>query len=244
MSAAAAAGDDALYWLGARRFAGAFPPLSQALTEPNGLLALGGDLRPARLLEAYRSGIFPWYSDGQPILWWSPDPRTVLIPADVHVARSLAKTLRQRRFEVTFDRDFAGVVSACAAPRSYSADTWITREMAAAYRELHELGHAHSIECRRDGELLGGVYGVALGRVFFGESMFSRARDASKVALVSLCRLLAGWGYQLFDCQMETEHLARFGAQALPRAEFASRLRSLIEQAPAAPAWHATAGAP
>ena len=244
MSAAASAGDDALYWLGARRFAAAFPPLSQALTEPNGLLALGGDLRPARLLEAYRSGIFPWYSVGQPILWWSPDPRAVLIPADVHVARSLAKTLRQGRFEVTFDSDFAGVVAACAAPRSYSADTWITREMAAAYRELHALGHAHSIECRRDGELLGGVYGVALGRVFFGESMFSRARDASKVALVSLCRLLARWGYQLFDCQMETEHLARFGAQALSRAEFASRLRALIEQAPAAPAWHATAGAP
>lgn len=233
-----------LYWVGTRRMATAFPPLDHALTDPNGLLAIGGDLGVGTLLDAYRQGIFPWYSAGQPILWWSPDPRAVLLPSQVHVSRSLAKRMRTGGFEVSVDSDFAAVLDACAAPRGDEAGTWITAEMRAAYLALHAQGHAHAIECRRDGELCGGLYGVAIGRAFFGESMFSRERDASKVALVHLCRWLAQWGYELLDCQVHTDHLASLGARDMPRALFAARLRSLIDQPPAANAWRLSAGSP
>ncbi|MEQ8661265.1 MAG: leucyl/phenylalanyl-tRNA--protein transferase [Gammaproteobacteria bacterium] len=214
-----------------------FPPTSQAVDEPQGLLAIGGDLGPARLLEAYRRGIFPWYSDGQPILWWSPEPRAVLEPHAVRISRSLAKRLRNGGFVVTCDHDFAAVIDACAAPRDDATGTWITDDMRAAYLTLHRGGYAHSIECRHDGVLVGGLYGVALGRVFFGESMFSRMRDASKVALVHLCRLLAAWRYELIDCQLPTAHLASLGAHLVLRAPFEAALERLVALPPAPQAW-------
>jgi leucyl/phenylalanyl-tRNA--protein transferase len=197
-----------------------FPPLEQALDEPEGLLAAGGDLSTTRLLAAYRRGIFPWYSAGQPVLWWAPDPREVLLPAEFRCSRSLTKTLRNRGFEVTFDRDFAAVVGACAARREHSAGTWITSEMHAAYCELQALGHAHSVEVRRDGALVGGLYGVLIGRVFFGESMFSRERDASKVALARLVERGVVAGLQLIECQLPTPHLRSLGSRPMPRGEF------------------------
>jgi leucyl/phenylalanyl-tRNA--protein transferase len=199
-----------------------FPPLDQVLDEPEGLLAAGGDLSPTRLLAAYRRGIFPWYSAGQPVLWWCPNPREVLLPANFKMARSLAKTVRNRGFEVTFDRDFAGVVTACAARRENSGGTWITGEMHAAYCELHSRGRAHSVEVRLGGELVGGLYGVLLGRVFFGESMFSRERDASKVALAWLAERGRVAGLQLIDCQLPTPHLRSLGSQPMTRREFSS----------------------
>lgn len=199
-----------------------FPPLDQALDEPEGLLAAGGDLSTPRLLAAYRRGIFPWYSAGQPVLWWSPDPREVLVPAEFHCTRSLAKTLRNRGFGVTFDRDFAAVVDACAARREHSAGTWITPEMHAAYCELHALGWAHSVEVRLDGLLVGGLYGVLVGAVFFGESMFSRERDASKVALARLTERAVVAGLQLIDCQLPTPHLRSLGSKPMPRSEFSA----------------------
>jgi leucyl/phenylalanyl-tRNA---protein transferase len=199
-----------------------FPPLEQALDEPEGLLAAGGDLSPARLLAAYRSGIFPWYSAGQPVLWWAPDPREVLVPAEFKCSRSLAKTLRNRGFEVTFDRDFAAVVTACAARREHSTGTWITPEMHAAYCDLHELGRSHSVEVRLQGALVGGLYGVLLGQVFFGESMFSLERDASKVALAWLAERALVAGLQLIDCQLPTPHLRSLGSKPMPRLEFSA----------------------
>jgi leucyl/phenylalanyl-tRNA--protein transferase len=201
-----------------------FPPLEQALDEPEGLLAAGGDLSSARLIAAYRRGIFPWYSAGQPVLWWSPDPREVLVPEEFRCSRSLAKTLRNRGFEVTFDRDFAAVVSACAQRREHSTGTWITPEMHAAYCELHARGRAHSVEVRLNGVLAGGLYGVLLGRVFFGESMFSRERDASKVALAWLSRQAVVAGLQLIDCQLPTPHLRSLGSKPMPRREFSKRV--------------------
>ncbi len=217
------------YWIGADTPAHAFPDPDRALDEPNGLLAAGGDLSPERLLHAYRLGVFPWYSAGQPILWWSPDPRAVLFPERMRVSRSLRKTLRQGRFRVTRDTAFREVMDACAAPRPGSDGTWITPEMLAAYTRLHSLGWAHSVECWRDGRLAGGLYGVAMGRVFFGESMFSRESDASKVALAHL----AGQGYRLIDCQVESEHLARLGAEPIPRRTFRALLDELTEPEPA-----------
>jgi leucyl/phenylalanyl-tRNA--protein transferase len=204
----------------------AFPPVGNALAEPNGLLALGGDLSPARLLAAYRRGIFPWYSVGQPILWWSPDPRAVLYPEAIRVPRSLGKLLRQNRFQVRVDTAFDAVVRACAAPRAHQDGTWITDEMAEAYGRLHRLGAAHSIEAWQGGELVGGLYGVAMGEVFFGESMFSRVRDASKVALVALCRL----GFRLIDAQVPSEHLFRMGAVEIPRSRFLSQLAACCDR--------------
>jgi leucyl/phenylalanyl-tRNA--protein transferase len=197
-----------------------FPDVGLALTEPDGLLAIGGDLSMARLLEAYRQGIFPWYGQGQPILWWSPDPRLVLFPDALRVSRSLRKTLRKRHFEVTLDADFPSVISACAGPRAGGDGTWITRAMQTAYIRLHESGHAHSVECRLDGELVGGLYGVAIGRVFYGESMFARTSNASKVAFVWLVRQLQRWDFRLVDCQVHTRHLASLGARDIPRKEF------------------------
>lgn len=201
-----------------------FPPVDQALDEPEGLLAAGGDLSPARLIAAYRRGIFPWYSAGQPVLWWSPNPREVLVPGEFKCSRSLAKTLRNRGFEVAFDRDFAGVVSACAARREHSTGTWITPEMHSAYCDLHAQGRAHSVEVRLGAELVGGLYGVLLGAVFFGESMFSRERDASKVALARLVERGLVAGLQLIDCQLPTAHLRSLGSQPLPRDEFSRRV--------------------
>jgi leucyl/phenylalanyl-tRNA--protein transferase len=199
-----------------------FPPIDQALDEPEGLLAAGGDLAPARLLAAYRRGIFPWYSAGQPLLWWSPDPREILLPAEFKCSRSLAKSMRNRGFEITFDRDFAAVVSACAARREHSTGTWITSEMHAAYEQLHARGHAHSVEVRREGQLVGGLYGVLMGRVFFGESMFSRETDASKAALARLVERSLVAGLTLIDCQLPTAHLRSLGSKPMGRREFSA----------------------
>jgi leucyl/phenylalanyl-tRNA--protein transferase len=205
-----------------------FPPLKRALREPNGLLAAGGDLSVTRVVQAYRNGIFPWYSDGQPILWWSPDPRMVLYPSELKLPRSLRKRLRRRDYEMRADASFGAVMHACAAPRQGQAGTWITGEMIGAYEALHRTGYAHSVETWIDDELAGGLYGVALGRAFFGESMFARVTDASKIALAHLVRQLERWGYGVIDCQMATEHLARFGAHEVPRALFVRKLRELV----------------
>ena len=205
-----------------------FPPLSRALHEPNGLLAAGGDLSPERLLLAYRHGIFPWFSPGQPILWWSPDPRMVLLPHELKVSRSLAKTLRRHPFEVRTDTAFSDVMQGCAAPRRGEPGTWISPDMIAAYTRLHELGFAHSVEAWQGDELVGGLYGIALGRMFYGESMFSRATDASKIAFVHLARQLERWDFGMIDCQMKTAHLASLGAREIPREEFARRLGELV----------------
>ncbi len=199
---------------------GAFPDVEFALTQPNGLLAVGGDLGVERLLGAYRRGIFPWFSEGQPILWWAPDPRAVLFPSALRVSRSLSKSLRNRGYEVTRNRAFRAVVRACAAPRAERPDTWITDRMLAAYCELHRAGHADSYEIWQRGDLVGGLYGVHLGAVFFGESMFSRSRDASKVALVHLCAA----GFEMIDCQLPTQHLASLGAQMIRRHRFVALL--------------------
>jgi leucyl/phenylalanyl-tRNA--protein transferase len=207
-----------------------FPPVGQA--SPEGLLAVGGDLGAERLLEAYRHGIFPWYSAGQPILWWSPDPRAVLFPAELRVSRSLSKTLRARKFEVTLDTRFREVMQACAAPRRPGVEggTWITPEMLEAYCRLHELGYAHSVEAWQEGVLVGGLYGVALGTVFFGESMFTHVTDASKVAFVQLVRQLERWGFTLIDCQLPSAHLGRLGAREIRRPEFLDRLNQALRR--------------
>ena len=205
-----------------------FPPVDQALAEPTGLLARGGDLAVATLLDAYRHGIFPWFNPGEPILWWSPDPRMVLLPGEVRVTRSLAKRLRNGGFELRVDTAFAEVMRGCAAPRADAAGTWISPAMIAAYTRLFEAGYAHSVETWREGRLVGGLYGVAIGRMFYGESMFSREPDASKVALVRLARQLARWGFGLIDCQMETAHLASLGARTLPRADFVERVAEWV----------------
>ncbi|MDD0975775.1 leucyl/phenylalanyl-tRNA--protein transferase [Pseudomonas fontis] len=207
-----------------------FPPLEKALHDPNGLLAAGGDLSAERLVQAYRHGCFPWYQEGQPILWWSPDPRTVLFPDELHVSRSLRKIIRQQRYQVTFDQDFAAVIANCAAPRDYADGTWITDNMQAAYFKLHSEGFAHSVEVRENGELVGGLYGLAMGRLFFGESMFSRADNASKVGFVHLVEHLQAAGFVLIDCQMPTNHLHSLGARAIARATFADYLQRYLDQ--------------
>jgi leucyl/phenylalanyl-tRNA--protein transferase len=217
-------------WLSALDAPEWFPPLDQALEEPAGLLAAGGDLSPARLVAAYARGIFPWYSPGQPVLWWSPDPRAVLFPEEFHCSRSLARTIRSGEFSVSDDRDFAAVIDGCAAPRAASPGTWITSDMRAAYLELHRLGHAHSVEVWRGGELAGGLYGVRLGELFFGESMFSRERDASKVALAHLVSMCLRNNVAVIDCQLPSRHLASLGVRCIPRSQFESLLR---EHAPA-----------
>lgn len=201
-----------------------FPDVRRALQHPNGLLAAGGDLSPERLLSAYRRGIFPWFSEGDPILWWSPDPRTVLSPEEIRVSRSLCKQLRRRLLEVSLDRAFGAVIRACAAPRGADGGTWIVAPMVRAYETLHRLGWAHSVEVWQGDRLVGGLYGVALGRVFFGESMFSRVDNASKVALVHLCERLQAWGFGLIDCQMRTDHLISLGAREIPRGHFVALL--------------------
>jgi leucyl/phenylalanyl-tRNA--protein transferase len=206
-----------------------FPPPNEALTEPNGLLAAGGDLEPDRLLTAYRRGIFPWYEEGQPILWWSPDPRAVLWPDQLHVSRSLGRSMRNRGFEFRVDAAFDAVVTECAAPRSYGFGTWITHEMATAYGRLHRVGWAHSFETWHEGALVGGLYGVAIGRVFFGESMFTRMTDASKVALVHAVQFLRQRAFELIDCQIASAHTASLGATSVRRADFLKLLAVLCD---------------
>jgi leucyl/phenylalanyl-tRNA--protein transferase len=214
-----------------------FPPVGKALKSPNGLLCAGADLSPGRLVEAYRHGIFPWFSEGDPILWWSPDPRMVLFPEELRVSRSLRRTLVRGTFETRVDSAFRAVVEACAAPREAHGGTWIVPEMVDAYTRLHELGFAHSVESWSEGELAGGLYGISLGQVFFGESMFTRATDASKVALVHLVGRLRARGCQVIDCQQATAHLASLGAREIPRKAFAQLLQESIQYPLMGEAW-------
>ena len=222
-----------------------FPPVDKALREPNGLLAAGADLSPERLLDAYRHGIFPWFGAEDPVLWWSPNPRMVLIPREFHVSTSLRRTLKSRKFAVTLDRAFGDVVRGCAeTPRdlaadahSAKADTWITASMMEAYAQLAALGHAHSVEAWLDGQLAGGLYGVSIGRMFYGESMFTHVTDASKVAMATLVRQLERWGFELIDCQMSTSHLASLGAREIPRAEFVRHVAHLAALPPLPSPW-------
>jgi leucyl/phenylalanyl-tRNA---protein transferase len=227
----------AVFCFSSRQLAEHFPEPRQALTEPDGLLAAGGDLSTARLIEAYQNGIFPWYEEGQPILWWSPDPRTVLYPEQLNISRSLKKTLRRGHFSVSFDRQFRGVIQACAQPRGLQRGTWLTRTMIEAYLRLHNAGYAHSIECWEGTELVGGLYGVAIGQVFFGESMFSRQNDASKVCLVYLTERLRHWGYRLIDCQVHSDHLESLGAIRIARDDFLNQLASWSILRPHPLAW-------
>lgn len=215
-----------------------FPPVE--LASRDGLLAVGGDLSVERLIEAYKNGIFPWYNEGQPILWWSPDPRAVLFPAELRVSRSLRKTARSGKFRVTLDRCFADVMRACAGPRRQQPDggTWITPAMLAAYCELAERGYAHSVETWEGDRLVGGLYGVALGSAFFGESMFSRVSDASKVALLYAVRQLERWGYTIIDCQLPSPHLQRLGSRSIPRARYLALLKNALVQSGHPAPWH------
>ena len=206
----------------------AFPPISQALTEPNGLLAIGGSLDVNWLLSAYSQGIFPWYEQGQPLLWWSPDPRLILEPSRVVVSRSLSKLIRKQMYTISFDTDFVSVIKACQSSKGREKGTWITSEMRVAYVELHRLGHAHSVEVWHDDRLVGGLYGIALGKAFFGESMFSSQANASKLALVALSRQLQVWGFGLIDCQVHSDHLVSMGAVPLCRRDFQDMLTRLL----------------
>ena len=214
-----------------------FPPVELALRSPNGLLAAGGDLMPERLLDAYRHGIFPWFSAGDPILWWSPDPRMVLFPEEFKVSHSLHKTLRRGKHEVRTDSAFEQVMRACALPREGQDGTWIQEEIIAAYVRLHRMGLAHSVETWMDDELVGGLYGVSLGRMFYGESMFSRKTDASKIAFAHLVAQLKRWNFGMIDCQMNTPHLATLGAREIPRRQFLTLLQELIHYPDIASPW-------
>lgn len=228
--------------LATRRLGTRLPHPEFALEEPPGLLAAGGTLEPEILVAAYRRGIFPWSSADEPLLWWAPDPRTVIEPATIHVSRSLRRSLRRQPWRITLDQAFERVIRQCAAPRRNDAGTWLSPRMIAAYCELFSQGHAHSLECWMGEELVGGIYGVASGAVFCGESMFSRVTDASKVALYALCRRLQHWGYALLDCQVDSPHLARMGARDLPRREFCALLEDTGLAARVAP--HAWQGDP
>ena len=214
-----------------------FPPTSEALDYPNGLLAIGGDLTPGRLLSAYHRGIFPWFEAPQPVLWWTPDPRSVLFPDELHISRSLRKTLRRDAFDLAVDTQFNPVMHACAEARAAGPGTWIDDAMIDAYTALHRMGYAHSVEVMADGELVGGLYGVALGRVFFGESMFSRRSDASKVALVALVHLLKSADFSLIDCQVESAHLNTLGARNISRLDFEQWLAQTRVDEPAGDVW-------
>ncbi len=210
----------------------AFPPVERALHAPNGLLAAGGGLGTSRLLDAYRNGIFPWTNPGEPVYWWSPDPRMVLVPRDFKASRSLVKLLRSNAFEVRIDSAFEQVMRGCAAPRAGHAGTWIDERMIAAYCALYRQGDAHSVETWQEGELVGGLYGVSIGRMFYGESMFSKVSNASKVALAHLAVQLDRWEFGMVDCQMNTPHLATLGVREIPRSEFITRLQELIHCVP------------
>lgn len=220
------------------RSCSSFPPLEHALSDPNGLLAAGGDLSPQRLLDAYSKGIFPWFNEGEPILWWSPDPRMVLFPDELKISRSLRKTLKKDHYQIRTDCSFSQVMHACALPRKGQAGTWIHPEMIAAYTALHEMGWAHSIETWMDGVLVGGLYGVSLGQVFFGESMFSRVPDASKIAFVHLVKQLQYWEFDLIDCQVKTGHLASLGAREISRIAFSQKLDTLLARVEPAGKWN------
>ena len=215
-----------------------FPDTRLALRSPNGLLAWGGDLDPRRLLRAYRMGIFPWYSDGQPVLWWSPAPRCVIYPADVYLSRRTRRRYNSGRYRLTADNAFDDVIEGCAGPRAYDAGTWITPELRQAFGHLHRWGYAHSVEVWQDDELCGGIYGLTIGSVFFGESMFSRSTDASKIALIALCRLLEHRGFGLLDCQVANPHLRRMGAVEVNRRLFERQLRKLVEEPREIGSWH------
>lgn len=214
-----------------------FPPAAEALDSPNGLLAWGGDLRPERLLQAYRAGIFPWYSQGQPILWWSPAPRCVLFPDKVYLSRRTRRRYNSGVYRLTADTAFSEVMVACAEPRGDEDGTWITSDMLTAYEQLFRLGHAHSLEAWEGEHLVGGIYGLALGSVFFGESMFSRRTDASKIALVALCRQLVQLGFGVLDCQVGNPHLYRMGCEEISRGDFESLLGQLVDRPQAAGSW-------
>jgi leucyl/phenylalanyl-tRNA--protein transferase len=214
-----------------------FPSIDDALTEPNGLLAAGLELTPGRILQAYRQGIFPWFNPGDPVLWWSPDPRMVLMPSEFKLARSLRQRMKKGGYEIRVDTAFREVMEACAEARQDQTGTWIGQWMVDAYTRLHEMGFAHSIETWVEGELAGGLYGLAIGRMFYGESMFTRRTDASKLALAHLCRQLETWDFGLIDCQMETPHLASLGAKPIPRKAFIQELKRLVELAPVPSPW-------
>lgn len=216
---------------------GAFPPVESALLEPDGLLAAGGDLSPERLIEAYTRGIFPWFDSGQPILWWSPDPRCVLRPGAYHMSRRFRRTLRQSNADVSFNRAFADVIDECAAPRNEQPGTWITPDMRTAYQNLHDEGWAHSIEVWNNDQLTGGLYGIAIGRMFFAESMFSRESGGSKIAMAALTRCLADAGCPLIDCQVASRHLMTLGAELMPRARFIGVLREETRKRTKFKAW-------
>lgn len=221
-----------------------FPPVAQVEQETDGLVAAGGDLSTTRLLNAYRAGIFPWYSEDQPILWWSPDPRTILYPEQMKISRSLRKHIRNSDLTITIDQAFTDVMTACAAPRQNQPGTWITHEMKLAYQALFVQGHAHSVEVWEGDNLVGGMYGVAIGRVFFGESMFSRRSNASKMALVYLTEKAISWGYELFDCQVYSEHMISLGAEEIPRSEFCNLLEELCYSEPSTESWQIDGMAP
>lgn len=227
-----------LYWIEPGSAHDNFPPIETALKYPDGLLCLGGDLDTKRLLSAYKRGIFPWYSEGQPVMWWSPSPRCVLLPGEFKTSRSLKKTCRNAGFEFALDNDFAGVIEGCAAPRNGDPSTWITTDMMLEYKRLHTLGHAHSVEVWRDGQLVGGLYGIAIGRIFFGESMFTKVRDASKVALACLARYLLNNSFQLIDCQVSSAHLFTLGAREITRGDFQFRLRAYCSLENSVRVWH------
>jgi leucyl/phenylalanyl-tRNA--protein transferase len=214
-----------------------FPASIQALAVPNGLLAWGGDLHSERLLNAYRAGIFPWYTENQPLLWWSPAPRCVIFPADVHVSKRTRRRYNSGQYTLSADKDFAGVIQACAQNRGDMAGTWITSGMLDAYSDLHRRGHAHSIEAWQDDRLAGGIYGLAIGSVFFGESMFTRQTDAGKIALIALCKQLERWSFGMLDCQLSNPHLMRMGAVEIPRQEFEQRLAEGVSETRPAGVW-------
>jgi len=226
-----------LAWLRPEDPADGFPDIETALDEPDGLLAAGGDLGPDRLLAAYRRGIFPWYEDGQPILWWSPDPRCILLPEHLRASRRLRQYARRSRLELTFNCSFGAVIRACARRRHYAHGTWITADMVAAYEQLHEAGWAHSVEVREGGELVGGLYGIAIGRVFFGESMYSGVDNASKFALLGLAAVMLDNGLELLDCQVVSSHLLTIGAETISRSSFRSQLDKLCSPAGRFGAW-------
>ena len=226
-----------LTWLDPSDVDAPFPSPEQALDYPEGLVAAGGDLSEVRLLRAYREGIFPWYERQQPILWWSPDPRGILYPREFVAHRSLRKSLAKNVWRISYNVAFAQVIEACAEPRSYTRSTWITPDMVSAYCHLHELRHAHSVEVWENKYLVGGIYGIAMGRIFFGESMFSRVNDASKIALLFLSAFLDRWGYEMIDTQLPSAHLSSLGGIEVSRSEYLNHLRRLIDQQPANAAW-------
>ena len=227
-----------LPWLDPNNPDSPYPDPDTALDDPEGLLAAGGDLTSTRILNAYNAGIFPWYQDDQPILWWSPNPRGVIYPKQFIAHKSVLRTLKRNKWHISFDQSFKQVIQACAEPRSYSEETWITHEMLEAYCELHRLGHAHSVEVwSSENQLVGGIYGLAIGRMFAGESMFSRANDASKIALLYLCAYLDTWGYAMVDTQLPSQHLSSLGGIAIQRDEYLNTLAELRQQSVKSEAW-------